>query len=67
MIEADPEGYLQKRFHVREHLKTIEDRNNGATLKIKTFDMRVMTGTKPVARARRRAARHVGLFLCLAA
>ena len=34
---------------MREHLKTIEDRKNGATLKIKTFDMRVMTGTKPVA------------------
>jgi phage terminase large subunit-like protein len=49
MIEADPDGYLQKRFHIREHLKTIEDRKNGATLKIKTFDMRVMTGTKPVA------------------
>jgi phage terminase large subunit-like protein len=49
MIEADPDGYLQKRFHVREHVKTIEDRKNGATLKIKTFDMRVMTGTKPVA------------------
>ena len=47
MIEADPEGYLQKRFQVREHVKTIVDRKNKATLKIKTFDMRVMTGAKP--------------------
>lgn len=48
MIEADEDGYLQKRFHVKEHLKTIEDRLNGATLKVKTFDMKVMTGSKPV-------------------
>lgn len=48
MIEADPEGYLQKRFHVQEHLKTVTDRRNKAKLKIKTFDMRVMTGSKPV-------------------
>jgi phage terminase large subunit-like protein len=48
MIAADEEGYLQKRFHVREHLKTIEDQLNHSTLKIKTFDMRVMTGSKPV-------------------
>jgi phage terminase large subunit-like protein len=48
MILADDEGYLQKRFHVREHLKVIEDRRNKASLKIKTFDMRVMTGAKPV-------------------
>lgn len=46
MIEADP--YLQKRFRVAEHLKTIEDRTNKAKLKIKTFDMKVMTGVKPV-------------------
>jgi phage terminase large subunit-like protein len=48
MIEADTEGYLQKRFHVREHIKTIEDRTNGAKIKIKTFDTSVMTGVKPV-------------------
>lgn len=48
MIEADPDGYLQKRFHVREHLKEIVDRRTKAKLKIKTFDMRVMTGVKPV-------------------
>lgn len=47
MIEADPDEYLQKRFHIREHIKQIDDRTNGATLKVKTFDMRVMTGTKP--------------------
>ena len=48
MIEADAEGYLQKRFQVQEHLKTIIDRKTRAKLKIKTFDMKVMTGAKPV-------------------
>ncbi|MFA5897888.1 MAG: terminase large subunit [Hyphomicrobium sp.] len=47
MIAEDPEGYLQTRFAVRDHIKTIEDLKNGSTLKIKTFDMRVMTGSKP--------------------
>ncbi len=46
MIEADPE--LVKRFHIREHIKSIEDRLNGAKLKIKTFGLDVMTGPKPV-------------------
>lgn len=48
MIAADPDGYLQKRFQVKDHVKTIVDRTNRAQLKIKTFDMRVMTGSKPV-------------------
>ncbi|MER2507460.1 terminase TerL endonuclease subunit [Amaricoccus sp.] len=48
MIEADPDGYLGKRFKVQEHLKTIRDLLNGAFLRIKTFDMKVMTGSKPV-------------------
>lgn len=48
MIEADEEGYLQKRFQVQEHKKTIVDRHNKAKLKIKTFDNKVMTGSKPV-------------------
>lgn len=47
MIEADPEGFLQKRFHVQNHIKQITDRRTKATLKIKTFDMQVMTGAKP--------------------
>lgn len=47
MIEADPEGFLQKRFHIAEHTKTITDRLNKAKLKIKTFDMKVATGVKP--------------------
>jgi phage terminase large subunit-like protein len=46
MVAADE--YLSKRFQLQEHLKTIHDRRNGAKLKIKTFDMRVMTGAKPV-------------------
>ncbi|MDW9791895.1 terminase large subunit [Sinorhizobium meliloti] len=45
MIEADE--YLAKRFHTIEHKKTIVDRLNKAKLKIKTFDMKVLTGTKP--------------------
>ncbi|MBP7619371.1 MAG: terminase large subunit [Gemmatimonadales bacterium] len=49
MIDADPEGFLGKRFHVQEHKKTITDRRTGAFLKVKTFDMKVMTGSKPVA------------------
>ncbi|PJN96652.1 terminase [Amaricoccus sp. HAR-UPW-R2A-40] len=48
MIEADPDGYLQKRFDPKEHLKTINDLLNGSKLRIKTFDMRVLTGSKPV-------------------
>lgn len=48
MIDADPEGYLQKRFQIQEHLKTVIDRLTKAKLKIKTFDMKVMTGSKPV-------------------
>ncbi|CAM5765616.1 terminase large subunit [Mesorhizobium amorphae] len=46
MIDADP--YLAKRFHVTEHTKTIRDRQNGAKLKIKTFDTKVLVGVKPV-------------------
>lgn len=46
MVEADE--YLKARFRVQEHLKVIKDLTNGAFLKIKTFDMKVMTGTKPV-------------------
>lgn len=47
MIDADPDGFLQKRFQVQEHLKTIVDRRNKSKLKIKTFDLQVMTGSKP--------------------
>jgi phage terminase large subunit-like protein len=47
MIDADPEGYLQTRYQVQEHLKTIVDRRNKAKLKIKTFDLKVATGSKP--------------------
>lgn len=48
MIEADEAGYLQDRFDPKEHLKTIHDLLNGSKLRIKTFDMRVLTGSKPV-------------------
>jgi phage terminase large subunit-like protein len=46
MIQADPE--LDKRFHVRDHVKMIVDRLNGASLQVKTFGLEVLTGPKPV-------------------
>jgi phage terminase large subunit-like protein len=46
MVEADE--WLAKRFRPQEHLKVIKDLTNGSFLKIKTFDMKVMTGSKPV-------------------
>lgn len=46
MIEAD--AFLSKRFHVREHTKTIEDRKNKSRLMVRTFGMDVLTGAKPV-------------------
>jgi phage terminase large subunit-like protein len=45
MIEADEE--LTKRFHIRDHIKTIVDRLTGATLVVKTFGLEVLTGPKP--------------------
>lgn len=45
MIQADEE--LTKRFHVRDHVKTIRDRLTGATLVVKTFGLEVLTGPKP--------------------
>ena len=45
MIEADE--YLSKRFHVAHHTKSITDRRTKARLKVKTFDMKVVTGSKP--------------------
>jgi phage terminase large subunit-like protein len=47
MIEADPDGFLQTRMHVREHLKEITDRRTRAKLKVKTFDTGILTGVKP--------------------
>jgi len=40
--------YLTNRFHIADHKKTIIDRVNNTRLKIKTFDKRVLTGSKPV-------------------
>lgn len=45
MIRLDPE--LNKRFHIKEHVKEISDRTNGAKLKIKTFDLDILTGPRP--------------------
>lgn len=48
IIDADPDGYLQKRFHIRDHQKMIRDRTTGARLMVRTFGMEVLTGSKPV-------------------
>lgn len=45
MIGLDPE--LRKRFKRREHKKEIEDLDLRAKLKIKTFDLNILTGPRP--------------------
>jgi phage terminase large subunit-like protein len=45
MIEADRE--LARRYLVRDHIKEIRDRVNQARLKVKTFDVNVLTGPRP--------------------
>ncbi len=45
MIEINHE--LKKRFHVRDHLKEIVDRLTKAKLKVKTFDLNILTGPRP--------------------
>lgn len=47
MIRADDTGYLAGRFHIQDHRKTIECRITKSKLKVKTFDMKVATGTIP--------------------
>lgn len=46
MIDADDE--LKKRFHVKDHLKEIVDRVRKSKLKVKTFDLNILTGPRPV-------------------
>jgi phage terminase large subunit-like protein len=46
-IELDP--VLQKKLHVREHLKKIVHRETKAELEIMSFDPSALTGQKPVA------------------
>jgi phage terminase large subunit-like protein len=45
MIEADP--VLKDLFHIQEHIKRITYRKTKAFLKVKSFDPRIVTGTKP--------------------
>jgi phage terminase large subunit-like protein len=45
MIEADP--VLAALFHVQDHLKKITYRPTRAFLKVKSFDPKIVTGTKP--------------------
>ncbi len=46
IILAD--DWLQKRFHLVEHKKTIRDRKTGTRLMVRTFGMDVLTGAKPI-------------------
>jgi phage terminase large subunit-like protein len=43
MIEASPA--LKKRFRTRDHIKTIQDLANQSALRIKTFDVNILSGT----------------------
>jgi phage terminase large subunit-like protein len=45
MIEAD--DVLQAKFHIQEHIKKITYRPTGCFLKVKSFDPKVVTGSKP--------------------
>jgi phage terminase large subunit-like protein len=45
MIACDPE--LRDVWHVREHLKRIENRLSGVTISVRTFSMEAVTGSKP--------------------
>lgn len=43
MIEESPD--LKRRFRPRDHLKTIEDLVNKSEMKVKTFDLNILTGS----------------------
>lgn len=45
MIEADP--VLTAKCHVQDHVKKITHKTNGCFLKVKSFDPKIVTGTKP--------------------
>ena len=45
MIEADPA--LNAMFHIQEHLKRVTYRDTRAFLKVKSFDPKIVTGSKP--------------------
>ncbi|MEP9389642.1 terminase TerL endonuclease subunit [Mesorhizobium sp. KR9-304] len=46
MIEADEE--LKKRFVPREHRKEIDDLLNNSVMRVRTFDVNILTGAMPV-------------------
>lgn len=45
MVEADP--VLVTKFHIQPHTKKLTYRATGAFLKVKSFDPKIVTGTKP--------------------
>jgi phage terminase large subunit-like protein len=42
MINLSPA--LKDKFHAKEHLKTIVDNDNGSEMRVKTFDLNILTG-----------------------
>lgn len=52
LADVPPEGggdpYLVERFQIKDHKSEIYDRKTGATLKVKSFDVKVVTGTIPL-------------------
>jgi phage terminase large subunit-like protein len=45
MVEAEP--VLRAKFHIQDHIKRITYRPTGASLKVKSFDPKIVTGAKP--------------------
>jgi len=45
MVELDP--VLRQKFHSQDHLRSLTYRPTGAKLKVKAFDTKVVTGSKP--------------------
>jgi phage terminase large subunit-like protein len=41
----DASRELRNRFRPRDHIKTIEDLKNGSAMKVKTFDLNILTGS----------------------
>lgn len=47
-IPGVEKSWLKDRLHVRDHLKRIECQHTKSVLEIKTFDTKIVTGSKPV-------------------
>jgi len=47
MVSPDADPVLGAKFKVQDHIKRITYRQTGASLKVKSFDPRIVTGSKP--------------------